>query len=376
MDTVSVTCQQFNVNDSSYAVLEKFYENGDKIKRNDIVLLLDSSKAALDIESEAEGFFYTNSNPGDHIKVGEVLYIISKEIISDQSVIDSFFTVSVAEGEKETLSSKIVTKSAKKLMDANHLNESDFAEEVITEDIINAYLKGKNKVSPVILEGSNFKPVKKVALIGAGQGLAQVLDLLFNLPEFVPVQIYDDTPEKQGTFFFNIPLKGVVDTKAIINDFSNGEFDFIVNTVSTSITFRKKIFSELNNAGIPFANLIHPASYIGFNNIIGQGNVVFAHVSIGPCTQIGNDNFISARCNIEHHNVLGNHCTFGPGVMTSGSVTIGNEVKFGTGVFIEPKLEIGSNSVIASGSIVIRNIDEEVVAYPHGSKLTFKKLKS
>ena len=153
-------------------------------------------------------------------------------------------------------------------------------------------------------------------------------------------------------------------------------FDFIVNTFSTSITFRKKIFIELNNAGIPFANLIHPASYIGFNNIIGQGNVVFAHVSIGPCTQIGNDNFISARCNIEHHNVLGNHCTFGPGVMTSGSVTIGNEVKFGTGVFIEPKLEIGSNSVIASGSIVIRNIDEEVVAYPHGSKLTFKKLKS
>ena len=304
------------------------------------------------------------------------MYIISQEIISDQSVVASFFTISVAQGENEILSSKIVTKSAKKLMDANHLNENDFAEEVITEEIINAFLKGKNKVIPVILEGSNFKHVKKVALIGAGQGLAQVLDLLFNLPEFVPVQIYDDTPEKQGTFFFNIPLKGVVDSKAIIKDFKNGEFDFIVNTVSTSITFRKKIFTELSNAGIPFANLIHPASYIGFNNIIGQGNVVFAHVSIGPCTQIGNDNFISARCNIEHHNVLGNHCTFGPGVMTSGSVTIGNEVKFGTGVFIEPKLVIGSNSIIASGSIVTRNIDEEVVAYPHGSKLTFKKLKS
>ncbi|MGZ8550772.1 MAG: hypothetical protein ACXWV2_08930, partial [Chitinophagaceae bacterium] len=130
----------------------------------------------------------------------------------------------------------------------------------------------------------------------------------------------------------------------------------------------------LQDAGVPFTNLVHPTAYIGFNNLMGTGNIILTHVSFGPCTQIGNNNFISARCNIEHHNTMGNHCTFGPGVMTSGNVSIGDEVKFGTGVFIEPRLSIKNKSIIASGCIINRDIPENVVAYNHGVKLSFKTL--
>lgn len=375
MDVVSVSCQQFNVNDSTYAVLEKFCKNGDKVKRNDIVLMLDSSKAALDIESEGEGFFYTNVNVGEHVKVGQVLYIVTKEELTDQAAIDSFFAAkqeTETSGEGDT--AKIITKSAKKLMALHQLKESDFSEEVITEEVIHKYLDTAKQSVSLILEPANVKGIKRIALIGAGKGLVQVLDIIFNLPDYIPVHVYDDTPEKQGISIFNIPVKGKVNLDAIADDYKNGQFDLVVNTVSVSIEFRKKVFSTLSAAGVPFANLVHPAAYVGFNNSMGQGNVIFAHVSMGPCTQIGNDNFISARCNIEHHNVLGSHCTFGPGVMTSGSVTIGDEVKFGTGVFIEPKLIIGSKSIIASGSIVTRNIDAAVLAYPHGAKLAFKNL--
>jgi acetyltransferase-like isoleucine patch superfamily enzyme len=97
-----------------------------------------------------------------------------------------------------------------------------------------------------------------------------------------------------------------------------------------------------------------------------------AQTSVGACSVIGNNNFVSAHCNIEHHNTLGNNCTFGPGVMTSGNVHIKNNIKFGTGVFVEPKITIESCSIISSGSIITRNISENSVVYDSGIKVQTK----
>ena len=54
--------------------------------------------------------------------------------------------------------------------------------------------------------------------------------------------------------------------------------------------------------------------------------------------------------------MLGSHCAFGPGVVTSGNVTIGNGIRFGTGIFIEPLISIGDGSVIASGSVITKDV--------------------
>jgi acetyltransferase-like isoleucine patch superfamily enzyme len=91
---------------------------------------------------------------------------------------------------------------------------------------------------------------------------------------------------------------------------------------------------------------------------LGTGNVILAFSHIGACSEINNNNFLSAYTSIEHHNKLRNSCSFGPGVLTSSSVKIGDKVKFGTGIFIEPFVKIGSNSTIASGSILTGNIPD------------------
>ncbi len=375
MSVLVITCEQFNVNDNTYKVLDSYYSNGDKVRRNDILFSLDSSKAVLDIESEGDGYFYSNVQVEQTVMVGQPLCIVAKELITDQSQIDEYFIFKepVQEINNEVSFSKIITKNAKKLLIDNNLKETDFNEEVITEDIVTKYLASKNAPT-LVLEEANHNKIKRIAFIGAGQGLIQALDIVFKMGEFIPIVIYDDTPEKQDMEIFNIRVAGPVDFGAIINDYKNGKFDVIINTISVSIDFRKNVYDKLNSSGVPFANLVHPTAYIGFNNKIGSGNMILTHVSMGPCTEIGNNNFISAHCNIEHHNKMGDHCTFGPGVMTSGNVTIGSKVKFGTGVFIEPKLSINDNSIIASGCIINRDIAENMVAYNHGVKLSFKTL--
>jgi acetyltransferase-like isoleucine patch superfamily enzyme len=64
---------------------------------------------------------------------------------------------------------------------------------------------------------------------------------------------------------------------------------------------------------------------------------------------------------MEHHNTIGVSNSFGPNVVTSGTVKIGNKILFATGIFIEPNLNIGSNSIISSGSIITSDIKENVI---------------
>lgn len=91
------------------------------------------------------------------------------------------------------------------------------------------------------------------------------------------------------------------------------------------------------------------------------------HTCMGheACAVIGDNNFLSAYVNIEYHNVLGSHNTFGPGVFTSSRAQIEDWIKFGTGVFIEPGVKIGANSIISFGSILTFDIPENSIVKRH-----------
>ena len=373
-----VKCDQFNVSDQEYLLVEIFVKNATKVDKGDNLFALESSKSIIDVESEMSGYFYFKKKIGENVKVGEELFIIS-ELPIDDKFFDTIFNNENSNQKPNTTekdTSKIITLKASKLIEKYNLDSNIFKDDVITEKIVFEYLN-KDIVNNknLINDKSNFNIIKKIAFIGAGQGLVQVLDIVYSLGNLIPTLIYDDTDSKQGSHIFNIPIAGKVNIGQIKNDFTSKKFDVIVITVSTSIDFRKKIFDELSSVGVEFGNLIHPSSNVGFNTNFGVGNVILAQTSIGPCSVIGNNNFISAHCNIEHHNSLGNNCTFGPGVMTSGNVNIGDNVKFGTGIFIEPKIIIQNDSIIASGSIITRNISENSVVYNSGIKIQVKSNK-
>jgi acetyltransferase-like isoleucine patch superfamily enzyme len=370
----TIKCDQFNVSDQEYLLVELLVENSSNVNKGDILFALESSKSVIEIESEYSGYFYISRNVGENIRVGEILYIISENSLDSKSL-DFIFKENKP---KESLNSnsqslKTITLKASKLIEKHNLDDNIFEEEVITEKLVLNYLS-KNSGSVTNLENniSNFNKIKKIAFIGAGQGLIQALDIIYSLGNLIPTAIYDDTDDKQGSIIYNIPIVGKVNISQIMDDYKSKKFEMIIITVSTSIDFRSSIFEQLKELGVEFANLIHPSSNVGFNTTLGVGNIILAQTSVGACSVIGNNNFISAHCNIEHHNTLGNNCTFGPGVMTSGNVHIKNNIKFGTGVFIEPKVTIESCSIISSGSIITRNISENSVVYDSGIKVQTK----
>lgn len=371
----TITCDQFNVSDQEYLLVEVLVENSSNVNKGDVLFALESSKSVIEIESGYSGYFYTSRNVGENICVGEILCIISENSL-DSKNLDLIFNENKPEEilNIDSQCLKTITLKASKLIEKYNLDVNIFEEEVITEKLVLNYVS-KNSANFTNLNNdiSNFNKIKKIAFVGAGQGLIQALDIVYSLGNLIPTAIYDDTDDKQGAIIYNIPIVGKVNVSQIMDDYKSKKFDMIIITVSTSIDFRSSIFEQLSELGVEFANLIHPTSNVGFNTTLGVGNIILAQTSVGACSVIGNNNFISAHCNIEHHNTLGNNCTFGPGVMTSGNVHIRNNIKFGTGVFVEPKVTIERGSIISSGSIITRNISENSAVYDSGIKLQMKQ---
>ena len=350
--------EKINVSDNKFLVTKLHQQNGAEVKAGDLIYSIESSKASKDVTAPCDGFLFF-ANGVKEFEEYPANYLIAQIVDTNENPFAKVAeTAEVTEATEETKEevNVIATKEALSLAAKHGVDLSKIDAEYITKWDVLEYIK--------LLDLGTFgynSTIKRVALIGAGLGAMQVIDLISHLDGFRAVALYDDTPEKQGTFVYGVPVVGKIDFESITMDYKMGKFDYIVNAISTSNEFRKKCFDELTALEVPYCNLIHPSAVIGHYVTMGTGNIVLPFTHIGPNTVLGNDCFLTAKASIEHHNVVGSHVTCGPSVMTSGCVTIGDCVRFGTGVFVEPHVEIGDNCLIASGTIVTNNVPENTI---------------
>ena len=350
--------EKINVSDNKFLVTKLHQQNGAEVKAGDLIYSIESSKASKDVTAPCDGFLFF-ANGVKEFEEFPANYLIAQIVETNENpfakVVETAEVTEATEETKEEVN-VIATKEALELAARHGVDLSKIDAEYITKWDVLEYIK--------LLDLGTFgynSTIKRVALIGAGLGAMQVIDLISHLDGFRAVALYDDTPEKQGTFVYGVPVVGKINFESISMDYKMGKFDYIVNAISTSNEFRKKCFDELSALEVPYCNLIHPSAVIGHYVTMGTGNIVLPFTHIGPNTVLGNDCFLTAKASIEHHNVVGSHVTCGPSVMTSGCVTIGDCVRFGTGVFVEPHVEIGNNCLIASGTIVTNNVPDNTI---------------
>ena len=347
--------EKINVSDDKFLVTSLYVKSGDKVSKGDLIYSIESSKAAVDVEAPCDGYVYF-ADGVEEFSEYPANFLIAKIVDTEdnpfetthEDVIGEEISISTKE---ESLKDVVITEEAKLLMKQYDILPSEFDMSFISKWDVLDLIKSRDEGN----YGYN-DTIKRVAIIGAGRGAIQVLDLISHLDNYKAVMLFDDTPEKKKHSLYDVQITGDVDFLQISKMYKMGLFDYVVNSVSTSVDFRKKCYEELTALGVPYCNLIHPSVIIGHNVKIGSGNIIFPQTHVGPNAHIGNDNYVTAKASIEHHNKIGSHCTFGPGVMMSGSVTIGDCVKFGAGIFVEPFVEIGDNSLVASGVILTQSV--------------------
>lgn len=118
-----------------------------------------------------------------------------------------------------------------------------------------------------------------------------------------------------------------------------------------------------------FVNAIHPSVIIGNNVEIGCGVVAMAGCIFNPKSKIGNFTFFATGAQIEHDCIIEDFASVSAGSVTGGYVKLGKYSAITLGVVIMDRVNIGENSVIGSGSLVTKDVPNDVLSYGNPSKI-------
>ena len=132
---------------------------------------------------------------------------------------------------------------------------------------------------------------------------------------------------------------------------------------------RVKIGHYLEKKGLIPANLIHATSYVSESASVGKGIQILAQSAICARVQLGNYVIINTAASVDHETVLGDGVHLAPGVRLAGCIEIGNNSFLGTGAVVLPRKKIGSNVIVGAGSIVTKNLPDNVICYGSPAKI-------
>jgi acetyltransferase-like isoleucine patch superfamily enzyme len=342
------------VNESTAVVVHWLVEAGTYVKTGQIVCVLETAKATVEVSADTTGYLFPIRGQGVTVVAGEELAYVSEKLeFSSDNLIDTHFNT-VEDAKAITKKAEILIKRYK--IDLDEI-ERFAAHGRISEEVVEKYRMEQFQRRRRIGMQSPFR----VGIIGgvSGGGAAIVIDSIHRSHSQKAMYIYDRDESYHGEFILGVEIKGTMDL--IFHHLEKKQIDVVVLAFNRNLEERDKVFRELRAKGVPFANVIDPSVDIRSQVSIGVGNVILAHAYIGACSIVGDNNFISANAAFEHGNYLGDSCAFGPGVFTSGNVTIKNKVRFGTGIFVEPGLTIGESAVIGSGNIVTVDVRDGLV---------------
>ena len=206
---------------------------------------------------------------------------------------------------------------------------------------------------------------KRILLFGGGNQVHYTIDIIEKENKYEIIGIIDSV-HPIGTERYGYRVIGRQDNLIpIINQF---RIDAGLITIGDNWS-RFKVYNSIIEQvpSFQFINAIHPSVIIGKNVEIGFGVVMMAGVIVNPLAKIGNFTFFATGCQIEHDCIIQDYASVSAGSVMGGYVTIGKFSAITLGVTILDRLNIGENSVIGSGSLVLKDIPNNVLA--HGNPI-------
>lgn len=197
-------------------------------------------------------------------------------------------------------------------------------------------------------------------IIGAKGFAKEVLEILHQKNETNSLCFYDDiSNDLPETLFEKFPILRNEDEAR--KHFSTIDTRFVIGIGNPHL--RKKMFEKFSSLGGTPTSIISKNTEIGsFDNNFEDGIIITSGSILTNSITIKKGSMINLACTIGHDSTIGEFVEICPNVSISGHCNIGNNVFIGTGSTILPNITIGENSVIAAGSVVTKNIPDNVMA--------------
>jgi acetyltransferase-like isoleucine patch superfamily enzyme len=326
------------------------------VRAGELVAEVETSKAVLDVVSPHAGYLLRGAEEGEQVSLVEPLARLFPTSAALEAHAARLAETAMQAAEATSDGVRATAPATRRAAELGVELASLATGELVTVRMVEAAAANGAPAPPPELPLPLDAPsgVERVAVIGAGFGASQVIDIFAPDASKWAVAIVDDDQSRWAGRVAGVPIVG--GAQQLERLFAKGHFDSAVIAVGTSIPARRRLRELCGALGIPLTNAIDRTARICTDVELGTGNVVCAYCHFGVGTRIGDNNMLSAYNSFDHHNVLGSDITTGPGCMTSGLVRIGDGVRMGTGIFIQPHVEIGQGAQLASGAVIVTSV--------------------
>ncbi len=209
--------------------------------------------------------------------------------------------------------------------------------------------------------------MKRIVLFGGGLHVGYCIDIILQEGKFEIVGIIDSIGEI-GSSLYGFEIIGRQDD--LIPLISDKNIEAGVITIGDNYS-RKQVFDDIMRQvpDFEFVNAIHPSVIVGSGVEIGIGVVVMAGCIINPYSKVSNFCFLATGAQVEHDCLIKDFASLSAGCVLGGKVTIGPYSALTLGVIVMDRLSIGENTVVGSGSLVTKNLPDNVLAYGNPAKI-------
>jgi sugar O-acyltransferase (sialic acid O-acetyltransferase NeuD family) len=195
---------------------------------------------------------------------------------------------------------------------------------------------------------------RKSAIYGAG-GHCRIVASILQTNNIEIIGCFDDSYCGQQEKIQGAPLLGSF--RAILG--FKDQIDSVYLAVGDNYK-RGEAFTFLRGHSFALPPLIHPRSLMEADVTIGAGSVVCLGGIVCTEAMIGKGCIINTGCSVDHETVVGDFVHLAPQVAVAGRTKIGDYTFVGINASIADKLIIGKNVVIGAGSVVLRNVPDNV----------------
>ena len=360
-----VVMPQLGANDYTGIVEEWLVEPGAEVHIGLPIAVVETSKATIDLEAEAEGFLYPIVDTGTEVALQEPIALLLDrpdeaeaarliEELKSEAAPVAEAAAPATDGEPQ------LTKRARALVEELGVDPSQLpTDRVVREGDIRALAGAAERGAPA------GAPEHRVAVYGASPGGASLAETLTAVPGYEVVAFLDDTEGLPGTSYAGLPI------------WAGSELDRLVErgvgAVVTHIAirpFRLELLERAAAAGLEMPNVIQPAATVSPSARLGRGNVIKAGAVVDTDARLGDCCIVDNGAIVPHHNVLGDAVHLAPGATMGGDCRIGAETLVGVGAVIGPRITIGRNVIVAPGSVVVRDVPDDVVVEGSPARVT------
>lgn len=203
--------------------------------------------------------------------------------------------------------------------------------------------------------------MKNLVIFGGGLHANVCIDIFEKSEDYNIVGIIDSQAEI-GAMLHGYPVIGrQEDLVALI-----ALHQIAAGFITLGDNYDRKLVRDLIISLVPdfqFVNAVHPSVIIGRNVKLGVGIALLAKVAVGSGADIQDFCILNTGAQLDHDCYMGEFSHLSGGSITGGKVRIGKFSAITLGVVIIDRVSIGENTVVGSGSVVMHDLPDNVLAY-------------